>query len=77
MIRVRFRCGHAHEVSGKTAPRCIVCGETRVARTLNAPAPRIKGHGSGPLVQSVALEAMPVSLASVPLRLKPPVKEAL
>lgn len=71
MIRVRFRCGHAHEVSEKGVPRCIVCGESKVARVLHAPLPRITGHGSGPLVQSAALEPMPVSLALVHLKLKP------
>ena len=72
-MRILFRCGHDPQpLSEKAAsPACLRCGETRVARVLGVPAPRIVGHGSGPLVQSKALEAIPVSLAPKgPLKLK-------
>lgn len=72
-MRVRFRCHHAQGArpdSGQK-PRCVQCGETRIARVLQAPLPRLVGHGSGPLLESKALDAIPVALASKALKLKP------
>lgn len=74
-MRLRFRCDcPAQAFAGRGgSPRCVRCGETRVARVLDAEAPRIQGHGRGPLVTSVALEAIRVPLApDGPLRLKEP-----
>jgi hypothetical protein len=75
-MRLLFRCGHVQAVNpdkGGT-PHCIQCGESKIARSLDAPLPRIVGHGSGPLVESKALDATPVSLATKHLRLNEPKK---
>lgn len=79
MIRVLFRCGHRHEVNPDKAVSCVTCGDTRVARTLDAEAPRFTGHCTGPTASTVALGAMAVNLATAdaePLKLKPQVRES-
>lgn len=65
-MTVRFRCGHAQGVDpDKTpSPRCEACGETVVARVLDAPAPRFVGHARGPSAVTRYLEPVPVRLAT-------------
>ena len=64
MITVLFRCGHQQKVDDKTAsPRCVACGEFRIARNLRVRAPRIVGCATGPLVETKALPAIAVSFA--------------
>lgn len=73
MIAILFRCGHQQRVDpDKTmSPACVTCGETIIARALDAAAPRFTGHARGPLVETKALEPIAVSLATVALKLKP------
>lgn len=78
MVGLLFRCGHVNQVNPDkvASPACLRCGETRIARTVKAPPPRIVGHGRGPLVTAARLEAIPVKLAPAgPLRLKPRTKD--
>lgn len=73
MISILFACGcPVQQVNPDkvASPRCLQCGEPRIARTVNAPNPTIKGHGRGPLVKSERLDAIPVTLATMPLKLK-------
>lgn len=57
-----MRCRHVIDVDvDKTpAPVCF-CGESKVARALNARPPRIVGHASGPLVEGTYLGPVAVS----------------
>lgn len=73
MITIEFRCGHQASIDpDKTpSPVCGDCGERKVARVHNVRPPRIVGCASGPYAETSRLEAIPVSLASVPLALKP------
>lgn len=70
-ISVLFRCGHEAAVDpDKTASPICWCGERHIARTLNAPPPRIVGHARGPCVQTKHLGAIDVSAL---MRPAPPV----
>lgn len=71
-VRLLFRCGHDRPVNPdkEPSPRCW-CGERRIARTLDAPAPRIVGHARGPCVESKYLGPIDVS------RLMRPVPESV
>lgn len=78
MVTVLFApCGHVVNVNpDKGAPRCPQDGNTRVARVLKAPLPRIVGHGSGPLVESRSLDAVKVNLApDGPIKAKPKTRD--
>lgn len=69
VIEIGFACGHdlqTVDVDKVTSPVCPQCGESRVMR-VTAPAPRITGCASGPLVQTKALPAIAVPLAETPL----------
>lgn len=74
-IQILFACGcdpQDVDADKVAAPSCLACGETRIARTVGAPRPRLVGHGRSPLITSQALEAIPVKLAPHgPLKLKP------
>ena len=61
-IDVVFLCGcdGAVDPDKVSSPSCPV-HRARVARTVNAPAPRIVGHARGPLVQTKNLGAIDVS----------------
>ncbi len=64
VIGIAFRCGHDTQqidVDRVPVPTCPHCGESRVLR-VDAPAPRITGYGSGPHVQSKALEPIPIKV---------------
>lgn len=70
-----MKCGHdiAIDPDKVTSPSCW-CGERIVARPLNAPAPRIVGHASGPLVEGKYLGPKELDLVARPearLVLKP------
>lgn len=74
-----MKCGHdlAIDADKVTAPACW-CGETTIARTLGAPAPRITGHARGVVVASTYLGPTAVDLTTDgPLTLKPDVEPAL
>lgn len=61
MITVTYRCGHIHTLTGdETVPYCH-CGERAIA-VVKAPAPRFRGHVSGPHAETLDLPAVPVSL---------------
>lgn len=71
-VTLLFRCGCPPtriDPDKVTAPRCR-CGETRVARTVQAEAPRFRGCVCGPHAQTVALAPIAVAVAKTPLRLK-------
>ena len=66
-----FRCGHQGRYREGSEPVCH-CGERRVARCF-APAPRIVGKASGPLVETKDVEPYAGSLLPgdvAPLKLK-------
>lgn len=66
-IEISFACGHdvqSVDVDRVPSPTCLQCGESRVARVHNVPAPRITGCASGPLVQTVALPAIAIAVGS-------------
>ena len=53
MIRVTFKCLHASvavEAALSEPPVCPVCGERQIANT-QAPPPRFRGVGAGPLMK--------------------------
>jgi hypothetical protein len=72
-LTILFRCGHraSIDVDKMPSPVCGLCGDRQVARVLDAPVPRFTGVAVGPHVTTQALEAVAVSLAESPLRLKP------
>lgn len=63
LITLTFKCGHGRSVDPDqtTSPACLECGETTIAR-VDAPPPTFRGHGRGPLVQSVPLEPIPITV---------------
>jgi len=73
-MRLKFRCGCVHEVNvDRVADPCCPTHRTRVARVLGGVRPSFRGHGSGPLLQPEALEAVPMKLApqgALPLKTK-------
>lgn len=73
MIGVLFVCSHSHrfDPDKATSPRCPSCDATQIARVLEARAPRITGHATGPLVETRALGPAAVNVAEHgPLTLK-------
>lgn len=69
-LKVQFRCGHDGKLKEGQEPICGQCGRHGVSRCF-APAPRITGTASGPLVKTQDLAPATVSLTDSPLRLKP------
>ncbi len=64
-MRLLFRCQHVvqSDPSKVVPPMCPQCGERKVARVLEAPTPRLRGWGRGPLVASEALSPQQYNLA--------------
>lgn len=73
MITVEFRCGAKASIDPDKTPSPVCeCGPAcRVARVHGVRAPRFVGLAAGPHATTQRLEAIPVSLAAVPLSLKP------
>lgn len=72
-MRLLMKCTHVIDVDVDkvTSPSCW-CGEGQVARTLDAPRPRIRGHAQGPLVASTYLGPTPLDVTTDgPLPLQP------
>lgn len=65
-IEVEFACRHRQSVDSEQPPVCVVCGESRVARVLNAPAPRFTGCATGPHVVTAALPAIAITVGTAP-----------
>lgn len=65
MIRLLLRCGHELRIDPDkvTSPACW-CGESQVARTLDAPRPRFVGHARGPQVHSTFLGATAIDVTT-------------
>jgi hypothetical protein len=63
MIRIRFACGHLQERDARdeAPPVCHVCGN-RQARRVTAPAPRFRGHCTGPSATPESLPPLRVPL---------------
>ena len=72
MVDLIFRCGHQQQVDVDRVknPRCLECGESRIARTVNVGRPTFVGCVRGPCAETKALPAIAVSLAETPLPLK-------
>ena len=63
MIKVRFVCGHELDATGDEEQIRCGCGETQI-ESVNARAPRFRGHVLGPVAQFENLPAKPVTLGS-------------
>lgn len=64
-MTLRFRCGHSARIDpDKTPTPVCACGERRIARVLDAPAPRFTGVATGPHAVTRDLPAMAVSLTT-------------
>jgi hypothetical protein len=63
--RLEFRCGHMQPFEERmTSPVCATCGTSIVARVHGIGPPRIVGCASGPYVETKALDAIAVRLAT-------------